>query len=127
MHPLYHQKDHLETHLTMISNFKSPDRETEYYKIFDEKVEQRYYMLQKVLQVFYNRSDSDYVRLETINGRTLQVFVDLISTLSYETDSDFKDVYPGYKDDIDGMFFTRDQVKETIIDAIAEAHKGEKA
>jgi len=111
----------------MISNFKSPDRETEYYKIFDEKVEQRYYMLQKVLQVFYNRSDSDYVRLETINGRTLQVFVDLISTLSYETDSDFKDVYPGYKDDIDGMFFTRDQVKETIIDAIAEAHKGEKA
>ena len=107
----------------MISNFKSTDHETEYYKIYDEKVEQRYYMLQKVLQAFYNRSD--YVRLETVDGKTLQVLVDLVSTLTYETDSDFKDVHPEYKDDIDGMFFTRDQVKETIIDAIAEAHKGE--
>jgi len=107
----------------MISNFKSPDHETEYYKIYDEKVEQRYYMLQQVLQAFYNRSD--YVHLETIDGKTLQVLVDLTSTLTYETDSDFKDVHPEYKDDIDGMFFTRDQVKETIIDAIAESHKGE--
>jgi len=107
----------------MITNFKSPDHETEYYKIFNEKVEQRYYMLQQVLQAFYNKSD--YVRLETIDGRTLQVLVDLTSTLSYETDSDFKDVHPGYEDDIDGMFLTRDKVKETIIDAIAEAHKGE--
>jgi len=107
----------------MISNFKSPDHETEYYKIFDDKLDQRYYMLQRVLQVFYNRSD--YVRLETVDGRTLQVLVDLTSTLSYETVSDFKDVHPEYKDDIDGMFFTKDQVKETIIAAIAEAHKGE--
>jgi hypothetical protein len=107
----------------MISNFKSPDHETEYYKIYDQKVEQRYYMLQRVLQVFYNRSD--YVRLETIDGRTLQVLMDLTSTLTYEASSDFKDVYPEYKDDIDGMFCTRDQVKETIITAIAEAHKGE--
>ena len=123
MHSLYHQKDHLETHLIMITNFKSPDHETEYYKIFNEKVEQRYYMLQQVLQAFYNKSD--YVCLENIDGRTLQVLVDLTSTLSYETDSDFKDVHPGYEDDIDGMFLTRDKVKETIIDAIAEAHKGE--
>jgi len=107
----------------MISNFKSTDHETEYYKIYDEKVEQRYYMLQKVLQAFYNRSD--YVRLETIDGRTLQVLVDLTSTLTYETDSDFKDVHPEYQDDIDGMFLTRDKVKETIIEAITESHKGE--
>ena len=107
----------------MITNFKSPDHETEYYKIFNEKVEQRYYMLQQVLQAFYNKSD--YVRLETIDGRTLQVFVDLASTLTYEADSDFKDVHPEYQDDIDGMFFTRDKVKETIIDAIVESQKGE--
>jgi hypothetical protein len=107
----------------MISNFKSTDHETEYYKIYDEKVEQRYYMLQKVLQAFYNRSD--YVRLETIDGRTLQVLVDLTSTLTYETDSDFKDVHPEYQDDIDGMFLTRDKVKETIIEAITESQKGE--
>jgi len=106
----------------MISNFKSTDHETEYYKIYDEKVEQRYYMLQKVLQAFYNRSD--YVRLETIDGRTLQVLVDLTSTLTYETDSDFKDVHPEYQDDIDGMFLTKDKVKDTIIEAIAEANKG---
>ena len=107
----------------MISNFKSPDHETEYYKIFNEKVEQRYHMLQQVLQAFYNRSD--YVRLETVDGRTLQVLVDLTSSLGYEADSDFKDVHPEYKDDIDGMFFSKDQVKETIIDAIAQAHQGE--
>jgi hypothetical protein len=106
----------------MISNFKSPDHENEYYKIFNEKVEQRYYMLQQMLQAFYNKSD--YVRLETIDGRTLQVLVDLTSTLGYETDSDFKDVHPEYKDEIDGMFFTKDQVKETIIDAIAQTHQG---
>jgi hypothetical protein len=107
----------------MISNFKSTDHETEYYKIFNEKVEQRYYMLQKVLQAFYNRSDC--VFLETIDGRTLQVFVDLTSTLTYETDSDFKDVHPEYQDDIDGMFLTKDKIKDTIIEAIAESHKGE--
>lgn len=107
----------------MISNFKSPDHETEYYKIYNEKVEQRYYMLQQVLQAFYNRSDD--LRLETIDGKTLQVLVDLTSTLTYEAESDFKDVHPEYQDDIDGMFLTRDKVKETIIDAIAEAHKGE--
>ena len=107
----------------MISNFKSPDHETEYYKIFNEKVEQRYHMLQQVLQAFYNRSD--YVRLETVDGRTLQVLVDLTSTLTYETESDFKDVHPEYQDDIDGMFLTRDKVKETIIEAIAETNKGE--
>jgi hypothetical protein len=107
----------------MISNFKSTDHETEYYKIYDQKVDQRYYMLQKVLQVFYKRND--HVFLETIDGRTLQVFVDLASTLTYEADSDFKDVHPEYQDDIDGMFFTRDKVKETIIDAIVESQKGE--
>jgi hypothetical protein len=107
----------------MISNFKSPDHETEYYKIYDQKVEQRYCMLQQVLRVFYDTSD--YVRLETIDGRTLQVLMDLTSALIYEANSDFKDVYPEYKDDIDGMFFTRDQVRETIITAIAEASKGE--
>ena len=106
----------------MISNFKSPDHETEYYKIYDEKVKQRYYMLQQLLQAFYNRSD--YVRLETVDGRTLQVLVDLASTLTYETDSDFKDVHPEYQDDIDGMFLTRDKVKETIIEAIAETNQG---
>ena len=107
----------------MISNFKSTDHETEYYKIYDQKVEQRYYMLQKVLQVFYKRND--YVCLETIDGRTLQVLVDLTSTLTYETDSDFKDVHPEYQDDIDGMFLTKDKIKDTIIEAIAESHKGE--
>ena len=107
----------------MISNFKSPDHETEYYKIYDEKVKQRYYMLQQLLQAFYNRSD--YVRLETVDGKTLQVLVDLTSTLTYETDSDFKDVHSEYQDDIDGMFLTKDKVKETIIDAITEANKGE--
>ena len=107
----------------MISNFKSPEHETEYYKIFDDKVEQRKHMLQKVLRVFYDRNAA--VNLVTVDGRTLQVLVDLTSTLSYETVSDFKDVHPEYKDDIDGMFFTKDQVKETIIAAIAEAHKGE--
>jgi len=107
----------------MISNFKSPDHETEYYKIFNEKVEQRYYMLQQVLQAFYNKSD--YVRLETIDSRTLQVLVDLTSTLTYETDSDFKDVHPEYQDDIDSMFLTKDKIKDTIIEAIAESHKGE--
>ena len=107
----------------MISNFKSTDHETEYYKIFNEKVEQRYYMLQQVLQAFYNKSD--YVCLENIDGRTLQVLVDLTSTLSYETDSDFKDVHPEYQDDIDSMFLTKDKVKDTIIEAIAESHKGE--
>ena len=109
----------------MISNFKSPDHETEYYKNFDDKVEQRKHMLQKLLQVFYDRNAA--VNLVTVDGRTLQVLVDLTSTLTYETDSDFKDVHPEYKDDIDGMFFTRDQVKETIIDAIAETNQGEKA
>jgi hypothetical protein len=124
LHSLYHQKDYLETHLIMITNFKSPDHETEYYKIFNEKVEQRYYMLQQVLQAFYGKGD--YVRLETIDGRTLQVFMDLTSSLAYEADSNFKDVHPEYKDDIDGMFFTRDQVKDTIIAAIAETNQGEK-
>ena len=107
----------------MISKFNSTDHETEYYKIFNEKVEQRYHMLQQVLQAFYNRSD--YVRLETVDGRTLQVLVDLASTLTYETDSDFKDVHPEYQDDIDGMFLTRDKVKETIIEAITETNQGD--
>jgi len=107
----------------MISNFKSTDHETEYYKIYDQKVDQRYYMLQKVLQVFYNRSD--HVFLDTIDGKILQTLVDLTSTLTYETDSDFKDVHPEYQDDIDGMFLTKDKIKDTIIDAIAESHKGE--
>ena len=107
----------------MISNFKSSDHETEYYKIYDEKIKQRYYMLQQLLQAFYNKSD--YVRLETVDGKTLQVLVDLTSTLTYETDSDFKDGHPEYKDDIDDMFMSRDKIKETIIDAIAEANKGE--
>ena len=79
-------------------------------------------MLQKLLQVFYDRNAA--VNLVTVDGRTLQVLVDLTSSLTYETDSDFKDVHPEYKDDIDGMFFTKDQVKETIIDAIAQAHQG---
>ena len=107
----------------MISNFKSTDHETEYYKIFDEKVEQRYYMLQKLLQTFFDRRT--IVHLDTIDGKTLQVLIDLTSTLTYETDSDFKDVHPEYQDDIDGMFLTRDKVKETIIEAITEANKGE--
>ncbi len=107
----------------MISNFKSTDHETEYYTIFNEKVEQRYYMLQQVLQAFYNKSD--YVHLQTVDGKTLQVLVDLTSTLTYETDSDFKDVHPEYQDDIDDMFLTRDKVKETIIEAITETNQGE--
>jgi len=107
----------------MITLFKTPEHEAKYYEIYDEKVNQKCYMLQLLLQTFYNRNSR--VDPDTIDGKTLQVLVDLASNLTYETDSDFKDLYNEYKDDIDGMFFTKDQVKETIIDAIAEAHKGE--
>jgi len=107
----------------MITLFKATEHEAKYYEIYDEKVNQKCYMLQLLLQTFYNRNNR--VEPDTIDGKTLQVLVDLASNLTYETDSDFKEIYPDYKDEIDGMFFTRDQVKETIIDAIAEAHKGE--
>jgi len=80
-------------------------------------------MLQKVLQVFYN--NNAHINLATIDGRTLQVLVDLASTLTYEADAEFKDVYAEYRDDIDYMFLTKDKVKDTIIEAIAESHKGE--
>jgi len=107
----------------MITLFKAPEHEAKYYEIYDEKVNQKCYMFQLLLQTFYNRNNR--VDPDTIDGKTLQVLVDLTSTLTYETNCDFKDVHPEYKDDIDGMFFTRDQVKEAIIDAIAEAQKGE--
>ena len=107
----------------MISKFNSPNHELEYSKIFKDKIEQKCYMLQQVLQTVYNRNS--YVNPESIDGKTLQVLVDLTSTLTYETDDDFKENYPEYKDDIDRMFLTKDKVKETIIEAIAETHQGD--
>lgn len=106
----------------MISKFNSPEHELEYSKIFKDKIEQKCYMLQQVLQAVYNRNS--YVNPEAIDGKTLQVIVDLTNHLTYETDSDFKNVYPEYQDDIDGMFLTKDKVKETIIEAIAETKQG---
>lgn len=107
----------------MISKFNSPNHELEYSKIFKDKIEQKCYMLQQVLQAVYNRNS--YVNPGTLDGKTLQVIVDLTSTLTYETDSDFKDIYPEYQDDLDGMFLTKDKVKETIIEAIGEAKQGD--
>jgi hypothetical protein len=106
----------------MITLFQTNEHEAKYYEIYDEKINQKCYMLQLLLQTFYNRNNR--VDPDTIDGKTLQVLVDLASTLTYETDSDFKDVHPEYQDDIDCMFLTRDKVKETIIDALAEVHKG---
>ena len=79
-------------------------------------------MLQQVLQAVYKRNS--YVNPEAIDGKTLQVLVDLTSTLSYQTDDDFKEKYPEYKDGIDGMFLTKDKVKEIITEAIAETKQG---
>lgn len=107
----------------MISNFKSPEHEIKYAGIFKDKIEQKCYMLQLVLKAIYNRNS--YVDPETLDGKTLQVIVDLTSTLTYETDSDFKDIYPEYQDDLDGMFLTKDKVKETIIEAITETKQGD--
>ena len=107
----------------MISKFNSPNHELEYSKIFKDKIEQKCYMLQQVLQAVYNRNT--YVNPEAIDGKTLQVLVDLTNTLTYETDSDFKENYPKYKDDIDEMFLTKDKVKEIITEALAEAHQGD--
>lgn len=104
-----------------IPNFKSPEDETLFYDIYEEKLIQYKFLLDKVREVMFDgKGGGSYMN---VPGSMLDVMQRICRELIYETSERFGKERPEYKDAYDGMFINRTELQETVKIAVSEAQQ----
>lgn len=106
-----------------IPNFKSPEDETLFYDIYEEKLIQYKFLLDKVREVMFDgKGAGSYMN---VPGSMVDVMQRICRELIYETTERFEKERPDYKDDRDSIFVNRNELKETMKIALSEAQQQE--
>ena len=106
-----------------IPNFKSPEDETLFYDIYEEKLIQYKFLLDKVREVMFDGTGGgSYMN---VPGSMVDVMQRICRELIYETTERFEKERPDYKDDRDSIFVNRNDLKETMKIALSEAQQQE--
>ena len=100
--------------MTAIPDFKTPDDQEAYLKIFDDQLIARHFLFTKVLAQYFPHKD-----ITSFSGEVLEVLNDMTSSLIYATDDEFRDKHPEYKTERDD-FFSGLTVREAVREAFAE-------
>ena len=101
-----------------IPNFKNLDDESKFYDIFDEKLIQYKYVMDKVRELMFDgRGSGSYMN---IPGSMLEVIYKITDKVLYDSVDQFKNLKPEYKDDFDNVFVPRNELRNTIKEAIVE-------
>ena len=106
-----------------IPDFKTPEDETLFYDIYEEKLIQYKFLLDKVREVMFDgKGGGSYMN---VPGSMLDVMQRICRELIYETTERFEKERPDYKDYRDSIFVNRNELKETMKIALSEAQQQE--
>lgn len=80
--------------MTNIPTFQNFEDETRYHELFDEKLAEYKYVLDKVKDELYGKGFGNYSNLP---GTCFQIVYNITNNLIYETTSRFEEEFPEYK------------------------------
>jgi len=99
-----------------IPNFKSQDDYQEFLNLFDDRLQVKVELLNRVKEELFPG-----LRWITLPVKTLETINDITQSLLYDVDYTFKDRHPEYKTDDDEMFIPRRSFKEDVTEALKAA------
>ena len=99
-----------------IPNFKSQDDWQEFLNIFDDQWQCKKALLDRVKDdMFPNTSWNG------ITSKSIEVINDIVNTLLYEVEREFKETRPEYKTEDDDVFIPYRSFKENVTEALESA------
>ena len=99
-----------------IPNFKSQDDWQEFLNIFDDQWQCKKALLDRVKDdMFPNTSWNG------ITSKSIEVINDIVNTLLYEVEREFKETRPEYKTNDDELFIPYRNFKENVTEALEAA------
>ena len=98
-----------------IPNFKSQDNYQEFLNLFDDRLQVKVELLNRVKEELFPNT-----RWIVLPVKTLETINDITQSLLYDVEMDFEAKYPEYKRD-DEIFIPRRTFKEDITEALKEA------
>ena len=99
-----------------IPNFKNQEDYQEFLNLFDDRLQVKVELLNRVREGLYPGH-----KWTSIPPSTLETINDITQSLLYDVEYTFKDKHPEYKTDDDEMFIPRRSFKEDVTQALKEA------
>ena len=99
-----------------IPNFKSHDDWQEYLNIFDDQWQCKLALLNRVKDDMFPGYNWDQLQ-----PQTLEVINDMVQSMLYDVDRQFKETHQDYKTEDDEMFIPYRSFKENVTEALKEA------
>ena len=99
-----------------IPNFKSVDDYQEFLNLFDDRLQVKLELLNRVKEGLFPNT-----RWIVLPIKTLETINDITQSLLYDVDYTFKDKHPEYKTEDDEMFIPRRSFKEDVTEALKQA------
>jgi hypothetical protein len=99
-----------------IPNFKSQDDWQEYLNIFDDQWQCKLALLNRVKDDMFPGYNWDQLQ-----PQTLEVINDMVQSMLYDVDRQFKETHQDYKTEDDEMFIPYRSFKENVTEALKEA------
>ena len=101
-----------------IPNFKSQDDWQEFLNIFDDQWQFKLALLNRVKDDLFPGYSYKWDQLQP---KTLEVINDMVQSMLYDVDRQFKETHQDYKTEDDEIFIPRRSFKEDVTEAIKEA------
>jgi len=99
-----------------IPNFKSQDDWQEFLNIFDDQWQCKKALLNRVKDDMFTGYTWDQLQ-----PKTLEVINDMVQSMLYDVDRQFKETHQDYKTDDDEIFIPYRSFKENVTEALNEA------
>jgi len=99
-----------------IPNFKSQDDWQEYLNTFDDQWQCKLALLNRVKDDMFPGYNWDQLQ-----PQTLEVINDMVQSMLYDVDRQFKETHQDYKTEDDEMFIPYRSFKENVTEALKEA------
>lgn len=101
-----------------IPNFKDPYDWEEFTGIFEQRLHLKMALLNRVRKEMFPNYE-----WQSLQPKMIEVLDDITRNLIYDTEYEFKDKHPEYKDSEDELFIPRRSFKEDVKEALMEANK----
>ena len=100
-----------------IPNFKSQDDWQEFLNIFDDQWQFKRELLNRVKNDLF----PEYKSWDQLQPHTMEVINDMVQSMLYDVDRQFKETHQDYKTEEDDIFIPRRSFKEDVTEALNEA------
>jgi hypothetical protein len=95
-------------------DFKSPEEETRFVSIFENKLQWYKFLIDKVRDEFFGT-----ISYNAMGGERFSKLTDITSELIYKTSDDFEEEYQEYKES--SIFMKKEDLSDCVKNAIQEA------